>query len=219
MKFDYITDPHAIYRQSFATIEAECNLSMVPDDLKSTVIRMVHASGDTGLSEFVGFSPDAAVAGIAALNKGVKIFTDVKMVGHGISRANLVEGTEITTLVDHPDIADAAKRIGTTRSAAAVDVWGDAIEGSIVAIGNAPTALFRLLEVMSEGGPKPALILGMPVGFVGAVESKEALVDHSCGVPFITVRGRRGGSPLAAAALNALAIEAKKQRGETAANC
>jgi precorrin-8X/cobalt-precorrin-8 methylmutase len=217
MKFDYITDPDEIYRISFETIEAECDLSQVPEDLKSTVIRMVHASGDTGLSKYVGFSPDAAVAGKAALNRGARIFTDVKMVGHGISRPNLVEGTEIVTLVDHPDIAAAAKRQGTTRSAAAVDVWGDAIEGSIVAIGNAPTALFRLLEVMSEGGPKPALIIGMPVGFVGAAESKDALVDHSCGVPFITVRGRRGGSPLAASALNALAIAAKAERnGETA---
>ena len=192
-------------------------MSQVPEDLKSMVIRMVHASGDTGLAQYVGFSPDAAVAGKAALNRGARIFTDVKMVGHGISRANLKEGTEIVTLVDHPDIAAAAKSQGTTRSAVAVDVWGEAIEGSIVAIGNAPTALFRLLEVISEGGPKPALILGMPVGFVGASESKEALIAHSCGVPFVTVSGRRGGSPLAAAALNALAIAAKAERnGDTA---
>lgn len=213
MKFDFITDPDEIYRRSFEIIEAEADLSQVPHDLKSTVIRMVHAAGDPSLARDVAFSADAAAAGKAAINAGATIFTDVEMVGHGIHRPHLVEGTEIVTLIRHPDIAEAAKRLATTRAAAAVDLWGDRLAGSIVAIGNAPTALFRLLEVMSEGGPKPALIVGMPVGFVGAAESKDALIAHSCGVPYITVRGRRGGSPLAVSALNALAIAAKAERG------
>ncbi len=212
MKFDYITDPDEIYRRSFAIIERESDLSQVPTDLKSTVIRMVHASGDTALARDIAFSADAAAAGKAAINAGATIFTDVEMVGHGLHRPYLLEGAEVVTLIKHPDIAAAAKRLATTRAAAAVDLWGDKLAGAIVAIGNAPTALFRLLEVMSEGGPKPALIVGMPVGFVGAAESKEALISHSCGVPYITVRGRRGGSPLAVAALNALAIAAKAER-------
>ena len=156
---------------------------------------------------------DAAAAGKAAINRGAAIFTDVEMVGHGIHRPYLLNGAEIITLIKHTDIAEAAKRLATTRAAASVDIWGDRLAGAIVAIGNAPTALFCLLEVMSEGGPRPALIVGMPVGFVGAAESKEALIAHSCGVPYITVRGRRGGSPLAVVALNALAIAAKAERG------
>lgn len=212
MKFDYITDPDEIYRRSFAIIERESDLSQVPADLKSTVIRMVHASGDTSLARDIAFSADAATAGKVAIDAGAAIFTDVEMVGHGIHRPYLREGAEVITLIKHPDIAAAAKRLSTTRAAAAVDLWGDRLSGAIVAIGNAPTALFRLLEVMSEGGPRPALIVGMPVGFVGAAESKEALIAHSCGVPYITVRGRRGGSPLAVAALNALAIAAKAER-------
>lgn len=217
MPFAYVTDPDEIYRRSFAIIAGECDLARVPEDLRPVVVRMIHACGDTSLFADIAWSADAGSAGRAALNRGATIFTDVEMVGHGIHRPYLLPGAEIVTLIRHPDVAEAAKEAGITRAAAAVDVWGRHLAGAIVAIGNAPTALFRLLESIADGGPRPALIVGVPVGFVGAAESKDALIAHADGVPYITVRGRRGGSPLAVAAINALAIAAKAERERPAA--
>ncbi|MCY7278196.1 MAG: precorrin-8X methylmutase [Phormidesmis sp. CAN_BIN44] len=204
---DYIQDGTEIYRRSFATIRSEANLSILPSDLERVAVRLIHSCGMTDIVSDLSASPGAATAGRNALIAGAPILCDARMVAEGVTRKRLpAENTVICTL-QHPDTPKLAEQMATTRSAAALELWRDHLEGAIVAIGNAPTALFRLLELLDEGVPKPALILGFPVGFIGAAESKAALAANSRGVPFIALQGRRGGSAMASAAINALAKE------------
>jgi precorrin-8X/cobalt-precorrin-8 methylmutase len=170
-------------------------------------VRLIHAAGDPSIMGDLAWSDGAGAAGRQALASGAPIFVDTEMVAAGIARHRLPAANSVICTLAEPGVAEAARTAGTTRSAAAVDCWGDRLAGAVVAIGNAPTALFRLLELLGQGAPRPALILGFPVGFVGAMESKEALIAHSTGVPFVSLRGRRGGSAFAAAAVNALAGE------------
>lgn len=212
-RYTYIRDPAAIYAESFATIEREADLAAVPEALRPLAVRVVHACGMTDAVADLAFSPEAMAAGRAALASGRPVLTDVEMVAHGIIRRRLT--SPVICTLTRPEVPHIARRLGTTRSAAAVDLWREHLFGAVVAIGNAPTALFRLLELMAEGAPRPAVILGFPVGFVGAAESKEALIEDAprFGVPFVTIRGRRGGSAMAAAAVNALAapLEAEQE--------
>lgn len=201
---DYIRDPDAIYAASFATIRAEAGLERFSVSIAHVAERMIHACGMTDLVEDIAFSDDAADAGRAALFAGAPVFCDAEMVRHGIIRRLLPKANELVCLIADEQVSAHAKAISNTRSAAQVDLWGDSVGGAIIAIGNAPTALFRLLERIDQGAPKPALILGLPVGFVGAAESKAELAANPRGVPYITVKGRRGGSAMAAAAVNAL---------------
>ena len=201
--FDYVRDGDEIYRRSFAIIRAETDLSRFDAAEERVAVRVVHACGMPDVARDLMFAPGAAAAGIAALVEGAPIFCDAQMVAHGVTRARLPAGNEVVCLLSDPRTAALAARLGTTRSAAAVDLWGERLGGAVVAIGNAPTTLFRLLELLAAGAPRPACIIGMPVGFVGAAESKEALIAG--GWPSLAVRGRRGGSAMAAAAVNALA--------------
>jgi precorrin-8X/cobalt-precorrin-8 methylmutase len=203
--YDYIRDGTAIYERSFAIIRAEADLSRFSEAEADVAIRMIHACGQVEAARHFVFSARFVEAARGALAAGAPIFCDAQMVAHGVTRARLPSGNEVVCTLRDPRTADIARETGTTRSAAAIDLWGERVAGSIVAIGNAPTALFYLLERLRDGGPKPAAILGMPVGFVGAAESKDALADNSYGVPFAIVRGRMGGSAMTAAALNALA--------------
>ncbi|WP_207458959.1 precorrin-8X methylmutase [Azospirillum sp. SYSU D00513] len=205
--YDYIRDGAAIYRQSFATIRAEADLSGLPPDLAPVAVRIIHACGLVEVVQDLMFSPDVGSAARAALRAGAPILCDSEMVAHGITRARLPADNAVVCTLRDPSVPDLAKEIGNTRSAAALELWRPQLAGSVVAIGNAPTALFRLLEMLADGAPKPAAILGFPVGFVGAAESKDALAEHSYGIPFLAVRGRRGGSAMAAAAVNALASD------------
>ncbi|MBP2310117.1 precorrin-8X methylmutase [Azospirillum melinis] len=205
--YDYIRDGAAIYRQSFATIRAEADLSAIPDDLKPVAVRVIHACGMVDAAQDLLFSPDVGSAARAALRTGAPILCDSEMVAHGVTRARLPAGNAVVCTLRDAAVPDLAKAIGNTRSAAALDLWGERLGGSVVAIGNAPTALFYLLEMLAAGAPKPAAILGFPVGFVGAMESKEALAENPFGVPYLAIRGRRGGSAMAAAAVNALASD------------
>lgn len=205
--YDYIRDGAAIYRQSFATIRAEADLSAIPDDLKPVAVRVIHACGMVDAAQDLLFSADVGAAARAALRAGAPILCDSEMVAHGVTRARLPADNAVVCTLRDPTVPDLAKSIGNTRSAAALDLWGDRLGGSVVAIGNAPTALFYLLEMLAAGAPKPAAILGFPVGFVGAMESKEALAENPFGVPYLAIRGRRGGSAMAAAAVNALASD------------
>ena len=205
--YDYIRDGAAIYRQSFATIRAEADLSAIPDDLKPVAVRVIHACGMVDAAQDLLFSADVGSAARAALRSGAPILCDSEMVAHGVTRARLPADNAVVCTLRDPAVPDLAKAIGNTRSAAALDLWGDRLGGSVVAIGNAPTALFYLLERLAAGAPKPAAILGFPVGFVGAMESKEALAENLFGVPYLAIRGRRGGSAMAAAAVNALASD------------
>ncbi|NEV65181.1 precorrin-8X methylmutase [Thiorhodococcus minor] len=204
---DYVRDAHDIYRQSFAIIRAEANLERIPEDLEALAVRVIHSCGMPDIIDDLVFSPGAGRAGLAAMEAGVPILCDSRMVAEGITRARLPAANEILCTLQDPSVPELAKRIGNTRTAAALELWRPHLEGAIVVVGNAPTALFRLLEMLDEGAPKPALILGFPVGFVGAAESKDALAEDSRGLPFVTVRGRRGGSAMAAAAVNALGRE------------
>jgi precorrin-8X/cobalt-precorrin-8 methylmutase len=204
---EHVRDGDAIYARSFATIRAECDLSGVPDDLEKVVVRMVHACGMVDLVDDVGFSPGVGTAASEALRRGAPILADSMMVVHGVTRARLPAGNDVVCMLRDPGVPAAAARAGTTRSAAAVDLWLPRLAGAVVAVGNAPTALFRLLELLADGAPHPAAIIGIPVGFVGAAESKAALARGEHGVPFLTVHGRRGGSAIVAGALNALAKE------------
>lgn len=204
---DYLRDGAAIYEQSFATIRAEADLTRVPADLEKVAVRMIHACGMVDLVDDLDCSPGAGTIGRAALRAGATILCDSQMVARGITRSRLPADNPVVCTLSDPDVAASARAGQTTRSAAAVDRWLDHLEGSVVAIGNAPTALFRLLELLEGGAARPALIIGVPVGFVGAAESKLALSRSSPTVPFITVSGRRGGSALAVAAVNALATE------------
>jgi len=204
---NYTKDSTAIYKESFAIIRRESDLSAFSTDLSRVVVRMIHACGMTDLPHLVLASPDAAQIGTQALRAGAPILCDANMVANGITRHRLpVENQVVCTLRDARTAA-LAERLQTTRSAAAIELWRDQLAGSVVVIGNAPTALFHLLEMLEQGAPHPALVLGMPVGFVGAAESKQALVESRLAIPYITVQGRRGGSAIAAAAVNALASE------------
>ncbi len=202
---DYLRDPEAIYRQSFATIGGEADLSRFADAMRTVAVRMIHACGMIDIVDDLACSSGAAQAGIAALNGGAAIFCDVEMVKAGIIASRLPAGNAILCTLNDPRAAEIGRMKATTRSAAAVDLWDQRLEGSVCVIGNAPTALFRLLERLDEGAPKPALIIGMPVGFVGAAESKAELAANARGCHFMALHGRRGGSALAAAALNGLA--------------
>jgi precorrin isomerase len=204
---DYIRDGNEIYQKSFATIRAEADLSILPEDLEVVAVRLIHACGMTDIIRDLGYSEDVVKIGRAALKNGANILCDAQMVANGVTRKRLPANNPVICTLNEPVVPELAKAIGNTRSAAAMELWRSHIEGSIVAIGNAPTALFRLLEMLDQGLPKPAVILGFPVGFVGAIESKAALAANSRGVPFLTIHGRRGGSAMAAAALNALAME------------
>jgi precorrin-8X/cobalt-precorrin-8 methylmutase len=203
--YDYIHDGTAIYERSFAIIRAEADLSRFSDPEADVAIRMIHACGQVEAASRFVFSADFVASARAALAGGAPIFCDAEMVAHGVTRARLPAGNEVICTLRDPRTAEIAKAIGNTRSAAAIDLWGERMAGAVVAIGNAPTALFYLLEKLRDGAPKPAAIIGMPVGFVGAAESKDTLADNSYGVPHAIVRGRLGGSAITAAALNALA--------------
>ncbi|SMF83375.1 precorrin-8X methylmutase [Tistlia consotensis] len=207
MAFDYIRDGAEIYRRSFAAIRQEADLSGLPDDLSTVAVRMIHACGMTDLPAGLAWSPDFVVRARAALKGGAPILCDARMVAMGITRSRLPADNRVVCGLDDPRVPDLAGRLGTTRSAAALELWRPELEGAVVAIGNAPTALFHLLELLDGGAPRPAAIVGIPVGFVGAVESKAALAADSRGVPFLTLHGRRGGSAITAAAINALASE------------
>lgn len=204
MAYDYLRDGSAIWRQSLEIARAETDLSGLPEGLDTVVTRLVLASGMPDIVPDLAWTPDLADAGRAALEAGAAILTDSRMVMAGILRARLPAGNPLVCSLYDPAVAAHAQEAGTTRSAAAVDLWNEALAGAIVAIGNAPTALYRLIEVIQEGAPRPAAILGFPVGFVGAAESKQALIDADLGVPYLTLRGRRGGPSFAAAAVNAL---------------
>ncbi len=201
---DYVRDGAEIYRRSFATIHAEADLAGLPSDVAQVVVRMVHACGMTDLVADTRFSPDAVAAGVAALRAGAPVLCDVSMAAAGVIRDRLPAANPVVSLVESAGVAEVATRLGTTRSAAGVEVWRERLGGAVVVVGNAPTALFRLLEVLDEGAEPPAVVVGVPVGFVGAAESKDALAAAD-GVPFVTVLGRRGGSAIAAAAVNAMA--------------
>lgn len=201
---DYQRDPDAIYRESFAIIRAEADLARIPADLQPLALRVAHACGMPDIINDLVFSENAGHAGRQALASGAAILCDSRMVAEGITRARLPADNPVVCTLQDPRVPALARTLNNTRSAAALELWRDHLEGALVAIGNAPTALFRLLEMLDAGGARPALILGFPVGFVGAVESKAALAADPRGVPFVAVRGRRGGSAMASAAINAL---------------
>ena len=202
---DYLRDGAAIYRQSFAIIRAEADLSRFSDAEADVAVRMLHACGVVETAKNIVFSNGVVTAAREALHAGAAILCDSEMVGHGVTRARLPADNPVICTLRDPTVPALAEKRGTTRSAAAMELWLDRLEGAVVAIGNAPTSLFRLLEMLDEGAPRPAAILGIPVGFVGAAESKEALIANPRGVPFIAVRGRVGGSAMTAAAVNGLA--------------
>ena len=201
----YLRDGTAIYERSFAIIRAEADLSRFSAEEADIAVRMIHACGAVEAANHIVFGPNLVAAARGALTAGAPIFCDAEMVAHGITRARLPARNEVICALNDPRVPDLAKKLQTTRSAAALELWRDRLAGAVVAIGNAPTALFRLLELLDGGAPKPAVILGIPVGFVGAAESKDALAADSRGVPFLIVRGRIGGSAMTAAAVNALA--------------
>ena len=204
---EYIKNGEEIYRKSFAIIRAETNWENLPDDLAPVAVRLIHSCGMTDITEDLEASPDAVKIGRNALAGGAAILCDSQMVANGITKARLPKNNPIICTLNHPEVTELARQINNTRSAAALELWRPHLAGAVVAIGNAPTALFRLLELLDQNVDKPALILGFPVGFVGAAESKIELAINSRGVPFITLHGRRGGSAIAAAAVNALAKE------------
>jgi len=204
-RYDYIKDGETIYRQSFATIRAEADLSGFSAEEAELAVRMIHAAGLVEAAAHFVFSSGFVGAARDALMAGAPILCDAEMVARGITAARLPADNAVICTLRAPETPAIAAKIGNTRSAAALHLWEDDLEGAVVAIGNAPTALFHLLEMLRDGAPKPAAILGMPVGFVGAAESKDALMDNSYGVPHAVVRGRLGGSAVTAACLNALA--------------
>jgi len=206
--YDYLRDPDAIYRASFALIRAEADLSALPAELHALALRLAHAAGDASMLPDLAWSDGAAAAGRAPIAAGAPILVDAAMVEAGIIERRLPRRNKVLCMIGDKRVPALAKRLGTTRSAAAVELWRPHLKGAVVAIGNAPTALFHLLEMIAAGAPEPALVLGFPVGFVGAAEAKAALKANTLGLPFIALMGRRGGSALAAAAVNALAQEA-----------
>ncbi|MEV7861363.1 precorrin-8X methylmutase [Streptomyces hirsutus] len=205
--YDYEKDGAAIYRQSFATIRAEADLAALPADVSQVAVRMIHACGMVDLVRDIGHTPGVVARAREALRGGAPILCDVQMVASGVTRKRLPAGNDVLCTLSDPAVPEMAAKLGTTRSAAALELWRDRLEGAVVAVGNAPTALFRLLEMIEEGAPRPAAVIGVPVGFIGAAESKDALAAHPSGLEHLVVRGRRGGSAIAAAALNAIASE------------
>lgn len=202
--YDYIHDGDGIYLKSFAIIREEADLTPFSDEQAGIAVRMIHACGLVEAAEHFRFSSDFVSAARGALHAGKPIYCDAEMVAQGVTRARLAAGNPVICTLRDPRTPALAKTIGNTRSAAALDLW-DQMEGAVVAIGNAPTALFHLLELLDAGAPRPAAIIGMPVGFVGAAESKEALMEHHLQIPYAIVRGRMGGSAMTAACVNALA--------------
>lgn len=209
-RYDYERDPEAIYRASFDAVAGDVDLSRLPADLRPLAARLVHACGDPDAPATLVFSNDAVAAGQVALSAGAPILVDSNMLAAGITRSRLPAGNRVVCTLGLGQVRGNAMRAGTTRSAAAVELWRPMLAGAVVAIGNAPTALFRLLEGLAAGWPAPALIVGMPVGYVGAAESKAAL-GNAAPAPFLTLQGRRGGSALAAATVNALAYKAAQR--------
>ena len=209
--YDYVKDGPAIYRESFATIRQESALERVPADAEQLAVRMIHGTGQVDLVDDLVIHPGMVRAARTALEAGAPILCDARMVSTGVTAGRLPAGNEVLCFLNDDQVPDLARRWGTTRTAAAVSLWLPHLEGSVVAIGNAPTALFHLLEMLVDGAPRPAAIIGCPVGFVGAIESKQALVslqeEHGIDVPYVTVRGRRGGSAMTSSAINALAQE------------
>jgi len=207
LKQDYLRDGAAIYERSFAIIRAEADLSRFSAEEAEIAVRMIHACGQVSAAEFIAFAPGLVTAARGALKAGAPILCDAEMVAHGVTRARLPAKNAVVCTLRDATVPELAAKLGTTRSAAALELWRDRLDGALVAIGNAPTALFRLLEMLEAGAARPAAIIGVPVGFVGAAESKEALAANSYGVPWLIVRGRMGGSAMTAAAVNALARE------------
>jgi len=209
----YERRPSEIYAQSFATVRTEANLERFPSEMVPIAIRLIHSCGMVEIADRLAFSKGTSAAGAAALRSGKPVLCDCEMVGAGIIRRYLPAENQVIVTLNDANTPGRAEGIGNTRSAAAVELWADHIEGAIVAIGNAPTALFHLLELLDQGWPKPAVILGFPVGFVGAAESKAELVARSRGCEFIALRGRKGGSAMASAAVNALAARTAEEKG------
>ncbi|SED02425.1 precorrin-8X methylmutase [Streptomyces sp. TLI_105] len=209
--FDYEKDGTEIYRRSFATIRAEADLAGLPADVAQVAVRMIHACGMTDLVQDIAYSPQVVANAREALRAGAPVLCDAQMVASGVTRKRLPADNEVLCALSDPAVPGLAAELGTTRSAAALELWRDRLEGSVVAIGNAPTALFHLLEMIAKGAGKPAAVLGIPVGFIGAAESKDALAENTLGLDYLVVRGRRGGSAMTAAAINALAHEAEIQ--------
>ncbi|MCM2456865.1 precorrin-8X methylmutase [Rhizobium sp. CG4] len=203
--YDYIRDGNAIYERSFAIIREEADLSAFTVDEADIAIRMIHACGQVEAAQHFRFSKDFVIAARGALQAGKPVLCDAEMVARGVTHARLPANNEVICTLRDPRTPELAKQIGNTRSAAALDLWADKLDGALVAIGNAPTALFYLLEMLDKGGVRPAAIIGMPVGFVGAAESKDALEVSPLGIPYAIVKGRLGGSAMTAAAVNAIA--------------
>ena len=212
-RYDYVDDGPAIYVDSFATIRRETDLSGLPADAEKLAVRMVHGTGQTDLVDDLRVHPLLVSAARGALEAGAPLLCDAQMVASGVTRARLPQNNDVLCTLSDPRVRDLAREMDTTRSAAALSLWGDRLDGAVVAIGNAPTALFHLLEMLLDGAPRPAAIIGCPVGFIGAAESKDALAafasDHGIDIPFVTVRGRRGGSAMTVSAINALAQDAE----------
>ncbi|GAB4082441.1 precorrin-8X methylmutase [Modestobacter muralis] len=201
--YEYEHDGAEIYRRSFATIRAEADLSRFPEDVAQVAVRMIHACGQVDLTTDIDFSPDVVTRAREALDAGAPVLCDAQMVASGVTRKRLPKDNDVVCTLNDPRTPALARELGTTRTAAAMHLWGDRLDGAVVAIGNAPTALFHLLEMVRDGAPRPAAVVGIPVGFIGAVESKDALAEAD--LEFLVVRGRRGGSAITAAAVNAIA--------------
>lgn len=210
-RYEYVDSGTAIYVDSFATIRREADLRAVPADAEKLAVRMIHGSGQVDLADDLIVHPQMVPTARAALESGAPILCDATMVATGVTRSRLAKDNDVVCLLNDPRVPDLAREWRTTRTAAAVSLWEPRLDGAVVAIGNAPTALFHLLEMILDGSPRPAAIVGCPVGFIGAAESKQALVDlhaeHGIDIPYVTVRGRRGGSAMTSSALNALAQE------------
>ena len=206
---EYIRDGAEIYRQSFATIRAEADLEGLDPILERVVVRMIHACGMVDLAGDVAASPGFGGCAQELLRAGAPILCDTNMVASGVTRSRLPAGNEVLCTLSDPRVAGMAAEQGTTRTAAALELWRERLEGAVVVVGNAPTALFRLLEMVERGGPRPGAVVGVPVGFIGAAESKRALAEHPAALEHLVVHGRRGGSAMAVAAVNALASEAE----------
>ncbi|MBE7638137.1 precorrin-8X methylmutase [Sneathiella sp. P13V-1] len=207
--YDYIRDPAAIYEKSFSTVASEVDFGGIPKDLARMITRIIHACGMTEIFNELAYSEDVVVSATKALNSGGTVFCDCEMVRRGIISRFLPDDVDVICTLNDETVPNLAKEIGTTRSAAAIELWRPHLENSVVVIGNAPTALFHLLEMVEQGAPKPAAIIGFPVGFVGAAESKQALHEAQIGVPYVTLLGRKGGSAMAAGALNGISIGLK----------
>ncbi|MGW5441256.1 precorrin-8X methylmutase [Nocardia asteroides] len=206
VRTSYLTDGAEIYRRSFATIRAEADLAGFPADVERVAVRMIHGCGQVDLAGDIAYSPGVVAAARAALRAGKPILCDANMVASGVTRKRLPADNPVLCNLTDPRVPALAAELGNTRSVAALELLRDQLDGAVVAIGNAPTALFHLLDMLDAGAPAPAAIIGIPVGFIGAAESKQALIDFG-GVEYLTVRGRRGGSAITASALNAIASD------------